>query len=258
MHGLYDIYEEISTTMQPDAVLVEYAGEMLHGGCIHRDFLRIRNEDELIHEVFRKINTEFRFAELPKLLREEYAKYCAYLELNLRKQFASMPKTSNLVNKADYFFMMNRMRKFISYGPSQISNFFNYRTPLLFVTEYVLSIDPKYRYTRRLVKAVFAKYYPKLAEHRYTGTGVALNASRIKEIASMALALGLNLISRGRIKPHIRPFIDYNEVYRQEMRGFVEDLLLDEITLNKPYFKADYITKLVRDHMKGKRTTPRK
>jgi len=257
-HGLHNIYEEISTTIRPDAVLTGYAGEILHGGYIHRNFLRVKNEDEIVHEVLRKINTVFQFTELPKLLREEYASYRTLLELNLKKQFASLPKTTNLANKADYFFMMNRMRKFVSYGLSQINDFFNYRIPLLFVTEYVFSIDPKYRYARRLLKTLFVKYYPELAKYRYTGTGVALNASRIKEITSGALALGLKLISKNRIKLRIRPLVDYNEVYRQELRDFVESILLDKTTLTRPYFKADYISKLVRDFIKGKENNAEK
>jgi len=257
-HGLYNIYEEISTIIRPDAVLVGYAGEILHGGYIHRDFLRAKNEDEIVREVLRKINTVFQFAELPKLLREEYAKYCTLLELNLKKRFASLPKTANLVNKVDYFFMMNRMRKFISYGLSQINDFFNYRVPLLFVTEYVFSIDPKYRYARRLIKTLFVKHYPELAKYRYTGTGVALNASRIIEIVSQALSLGLKFISKNRIKLWIRPFIDYNEVYRQELRDFVENILLDNTTLTRPYFKAEYISKLLRDFMRGKENNAEK
>ena len=154
--------------------------------------------------------------------------------------------------------MMNRMRKFISYGLSQINDFFNYRIPLLFVTGYVFSIDPKYRYSRRLIKTPFIKHYPKLAKYRYTGTGVALNASRIKEKFSQALALGLKLISKNRIKLWIRPYIDYNEVYRQQLRDFVEGILFDETTLTRPYFKADYMSKLVRDFMKGKENNAEK
>jgi len=259
-HGLYNIYEEISTTIRPDAVLTGYAGEILHGGYIHRDFLRAK-KDEIVHEVLHKINTIFQFTELPQLLREGYAKYCTFLEpleLNLKKQFSLLPKTTNLVNKVDYFFMMNRMRKFISYGLSQINDFFNYRIPLLFVTGYVFSIDPKYRYSRRLIKTLFIKHYPKLAKYRYTGTGVALNASRIKEKFSQALALGLKLISKNRIKLWIRPYIDYNEVYRQQLRDFVEGILFDETTLTRPYFKADYMSKLVRDFMKGKENNAEK
>lgn len=167
-------------------------------------------------------------------------------------------KTANLVNKVDYFFMMNRMRKFISYGLSQINDFFNYRVPLLFVTEYVFSIDPKYRYARRLIKTLFVKHYPELAKYRYTGTGVALNASRIIEIVSQALSLGLKFISKNRIKLWIRPFIDYNEVYRQELRDFVENILLDNTTLTRPYFKAEYISKLLRDFMRGKENNAEK
>jgi asparagine synthase (glutamine-hydrolysing) len=108
-----------------------------------------------------------------------------------------------------------------------------------------------------------AELAPELAKIPYQRTGVAptmpILAHRIGFLAKGSykfLARKLRAKTHGFISlPHKIGYPDLDDWIRHDknLRQFLESILLDRKTLARGYFNPDFVTQMVKDHVKGKK-----
>jgi hypothetical protein len=122
--------------------------------------------------------------------------------------------------------------------------------------DFALTVPPGLLFERYLPKALLTTRFPNLAGIPIAGTGRPL-LSNARDVAAQVKALltwhlkrrGLaKLAPRGR-----RPYKDYDGWFRTLLRPWVEQLLLDRRTLDRGYFRPDYVRGLVAAHMNGEK-----
>jgi hypothetical protein len=115
-------------------------------------------------------------------------------------------------------------------------------------------VPPGFLFGRYLVEAAFIRTFPKLAQVPVPGDGLPMVAcSRELRIrAGKLLRWHLNRVGLERLAgPERRPYKDYNNWFRTGLRGWVEEILLDSHTLDRGYFKPEFVRQLVAQHMAG-------
>jgi hypothetical protein len=120
--------------------------------------------------------------------------------------------------------------------------------------DFALTVPPGFLFERYLPKAVLVAMFPDLASIPIAGTGRPLR-SNARDLAVQARTLlswhlrryGLErLVSRAR-----RPYKDYDRWFRTVLRPWVEGILLDRRSLDRGYFRPEYVRQLVAAHMGG-------
>ncbi|MGE0461438.1 MAG: asparagine synthetase B [Vicinamibacterales bacterium] len=122
--------------------------------------------------------------------------------------------------------------------------------------DFVLTVPPGFLFERHLSKAVLVARFPKLAGIPVTGTGRPLqsNARDLVVQAKSLLSWHLKQRGLGRLAPaERRPYKDYDGWFRTVLHPWVERILLDRRTLDRGYFRPDYVRGLVESHMNGAR-----
>jgi len=120
--------------------------------------------------------------------------------------------------------------------------------------DFVLTVPPGFLFERYLSKAVLIARFPRLAGIPVTGTGRPLqsNARDIAVQAKSLLSWHMKRYGLGWLAPaERRPYKDYDGWFRTVLRPWVEGILLDRRTLERGYFRPDYVRGLVEAHMHG-------
>jgi len=122
--------------------------------------------------------------------------------------------------------------------------------------DFALTVPPGFQLDRYLSKTLLVSMFPDLSAIPIAGTGRPLRScardvvAQVRELLSWHLRrYGLEgLVSRER-----RPYKDYDGWFRTVLRPWVESILLDRRTLDRGYFRPDYVRGLVTAHMNGAR-----
>jgi asparagine synthetase B (glutamine-hydrolysing) len=120
--------------------------------------------------------------------------------------------------------------------------------------DFALTVPPGLLFERYLPKAVLISRFPDLAGIPIAGTGRPLrsNARDIVAQAKTLLTWHLKRRGLGRLAPRERrPYKDYDRWFRTLLRPWLENILLDRRTLDRGYFRPDYVRQLVAAHMNG-------
>jgi len=120
--------------------------------------------------------------------------------------------------------------------------------------DFTLTVPPGFLFERYLPKAVLIQRFPKLAGIPVAGTGRPLRSNARDIMAQVKGLLSWHLKKRGlgRLAPaERRPYKDYDAWFRTVLRPWVEHILLDRRTLDRGYFRPDYVRGLVAGHMQG-------
>jgi asparagine synthetase B (glutamine-hydrolysing) len=164
--------------------------------------------------------------------------------------------SSQLANQRLYFDLTQRVPRMTLNGVEVARRWTVVRLPFADndLVEFVLGIPPGFLFERLLQKAVLVRYYPRLAQIPIAGTGRPLSACardlmiQARNLASWHLrSRGLGWLSaRERV-----PYKDYKGWFRTILRPWLEDILLASRTLDRGYFRPDYVRELVAAHMSG-------
>ena len=268
--GSYAVYPELKRHF--DVVFVGIAGELFRGHkLLGKDTVNAANNNELAEILFRKANSIVPYNEQDRFFSPAYKHIIHHSFHDLCEEIARAGDTS-MVNKTDCFFLRNRVRRFTNLGLVHLRNFFECRTPFLDydLVDYIQTVPLSFRQNRAVLRQVFStSYYPELGntpnalylglrnipmarhlipDQREAKIGLYLAGARTKFVQT------LQSITSARLKfinPH--PIVDTNYWFRTELRDFIESTLLDSKTLARPYFNHEYIAKLIRAHMTGKK-----
>jgi asparagine synthase (glutamine-hydrolysing) len=122
--------------------------------------------------------------------------------------------------------------------------------------DFALTVPPGFLFERYLPKAALVAMFPELAGIPIASTGRPLRANARDLVAQVKTLLSWHLKKRGlgHLAPgERRPYKDYERWFRTVLRSWVEQILLDRRTLDRGYFRPDYVRALVDAHMHGDR-----
>lgn len=154
------------------------------------------------------------------------------------------------------FELLQRQRRFTQFGNELLNSHVNCRTPFADrdLVEFCLTIPAGFRFERRILRDVIIHCFHPLAKVPLDKTGYPLvtcmRELQLRTFYQIKWLLINNKLIDNKEKP-LRPYADYNLWMRNELRSWLESILLDKRTLDRGYLKADAIRKLVSEHMAG-------
>jgi asparagine synthetase B (glutamine-hydrolysing) len=114
--------------------------------------------------------------------------------------------------------------------------------------DFALTIPPGFLFDRYLPKMVLMRHFTRLAQIPIAGTGrpLVFCARDLGVQARDLLAWHLGRVGLGALaaRPR-RPYKDYTGWFRGVLRDWVEELLLDRRSLDRGYFRPDYVKQLL-------------
>jgi asparagine synthase (glutamine-hydrolysing) len=123
------------------------------------------------------------------------------------------------------------------------------------LVEFSINVPPGLLYERRLMIDAFIREFPKLAQIPVAATGFPLMHCS-KDVLARAQHLVKWHLQSTRFKdlagPLRRPYKDYDRWFRSDLRGWVEETLLNPTALQRGYLKPECIRLVVENHMAGK------
>jgi asparagine synthetase B (glutamine-hydrolysing) len=119
--------------------------------------------------------------------------------------------------------------------------------------DFALTVPPGFLFDRYLPKVAFAKHFPRLAQIPIAGGRPLRSCAR--DVLLQARSLLAWHLQRYRLERlagvERRPYKDYDGWFRTLLRPWVEGILLQPRTLERGYFRPEYVRQLVAAHMGG-------
>lgn len=235
----------------------------LGGSFMTERMIKAENINELMLALD-KWYTLFSPSEIRALLSERLR----HMVKDVHHEFAAAVRNAKgdcLLNKADYFTLDTRVRRFTIMGSVIAREFVEESLPTIDneVIDAITGIPPEYRYGHRLYKKFLSALSRELASIPYVKTMVRANASHVfwklgvfylKFVRFVKRALWK--FSRGRIYlPNKHYYIDMGEVWRVSpawRKLLTETVLNDESLCYKlGYLNKEFVKKVVKKHYSG-------
>lgn len=169
---------------------------------------------------------------------------------------------SQLATQRLYFDLTQRVPRMTIHGVQVVRPYAAVRLPFADydLVDFSLEIPPGYMFERYVAQRAFIENYPKYAKVPNPSTGLPM----------ISCAREILLRARNDLRWHLRkrglgfltgadrkPYKDYAGWFRNQLRSWLEGVLLDPRTLERGLFNPDYIRKQVSDHMAGEDRTIR-
>ena len=253
MHALATLTDEVKHV---NVIYKGFLGDALMGHFTDHDWFANYSEDDIIQLFYHSYPITFHVSDQVNLFTKDFylsTKGCVNDTLT---RMLSDTHSINFVNQFFKFDLRQRQRRFVLSGVELVRSQAMVRTPFSDndLVDFMIKAPPGLRMGRHLIKDVFINNFPEFAKVPYTETGYPLmHCGRDLRIRMNAQtrwrlrAAGLNWISA----PKTRPYADYNLWMRTALRDWVIDILLDTRSIERGYFRLEYIRKLVDDHMAG-------
>jgi asparagine synthase (glutamine-hydrolysing) len=120
--------------------------------------------------------------------------------------------------------------------------------------EFVHALPPEFHFDRKLRRAVILRFTRSLARIPYDKDGLPIAGSEISHIAAKLAQKSQSFINR-YIAPvfeeHATLYADYENWLRNELRGWGENILLGERTLQRDIFNPAFLRSLWSRHQSG-------
>jgi len=241
-----------------DVIISAWGPEIVKGQYLDKQILSAKNKDKLLRLIYQKWKIVNETSSL--FSTSYYSKISGTAFRNLKKELEKS-KNKHLANKSDWFVFINREIRLVNLGDTFRRCKFVERAPFSDkdLLDFILKIPPELRYNKRVYLKFLKKMSPELVKIKNNHTGIKADAPSILNKYLPLMRAGFRKIvrivrikSRGLIKiPLKSDYPDYGEWLREDerLRKWVEDILLDESTLNRKYLNRDFIIKMVRDHM---------
>jgi asparagine synthase (glutamine-hydrolysing) len=259
-YGTYILYKELKKCV--DIVFTGVAA----WGYLTSDILRASSQKELVAAILKSIRYVIPPSEQDKFFSGECKKARLSCTQNVEEELEKA-KSTPIENRADHFFLANRVRRCINLGTVHLRTFFEVRLPLLdnALIDYYHTIDPRLRskgrarYVLGRMLSVHAPLLSKIPvecwESPPDSSSLTIRLKLVRAFARKQLRRGLQNVSQGKLTlmdPH--GIVDHNHWFRtRDARDFIEGILLDSKTLSRPYFNSKSIESMVRSHMTGRK-----
>lgn len=259
-HGLG--MEFLLSTVLSRSTFYHFFGE--GSGLLHERQMARASDDEFPELLFRFFNGLVTEETMPAFYSDDYYHKIRDYPRRSFERYLKTIKEKDPVNRVDSFWL----HFFGSYYMSRtlLRNYCEDRVPSLDndFFDFALTVPRKYRFrSQSLYFKLLKRLDFSLAKVVYQRTGVApIMPSVAHKIGFLAkggykfLTRKLRQKSHGLLAlPERIGYPDYGEWIRQDrtLRAFFMEILLSKKTLSRGYFNPSFITKMVREHMDGKR-----
>lgn len=230
------------------------------GEFLNKKILLVENDEELCKLLYDKYSIiNDKTASL--FFSDKYYKYISFQ--NLKKEIEKI-KNKHPANKNDIFIFLNRELRSMVMGFVYQRNVIEDRQPFRDndLIDFALKIPPELRYNYRIYFKFLKKLSPELFDISDSSTNIKIGVPyflhkifSLKKKAMRKIRDIVRIKSRGLIKiPFKSGHPEYGERIRVDkgLKKWVEDILLDERTLNRKYFNRNFIFRMVKDHMNYK------
>ena len=226
--------------------------------------LSSRNEQDLIRNCFERYKTNF---DVNNLFDCDYQQNIEHRALkSIEEVLLNTSDNVPLNAKANNFYINEHIRKLFMGSWVLASNYVEYRAPYwdydLF--EGLLNAPLSLlNFKRRIPKFIIGQNRPELTEipmanfslsTPFYGNKLSALFRYFKDVAGSYSRKYVYPISPNISKKVIftRPYINYDEWMRNELRPFIEGVLLDNRTLSRGYYNVKSLRKMIFGHMSGK------
>jgi len=234
------------------------------GGFLNKKILLVENDEELcklLYDKYSIINDKI----LSFFFSDEYYHKIKDISFqNLKKEIEKI-KNEHPANKNDTFIFLNRELRSMVMGFVSHRCVIEDRQPFRDndLIDFALKIPPELRYNNRIYFKFLKKLSPELYNIPVSSTNIKIGAPyflyKIFSLKKKAMKKIIDIVrikSRGLIKiPFKSGHPEYGKwiIENKGLRKWVEDILLDERTLNRKYFNRNFVLQMVKDHKNYKK-----
>lgn len=186
-----------------------------------------------------------------------------YSEKSVEEKFGRISNSINLFPfQEDIFVILTRCRKSYNVnrgliGHAIIEEYYPFFDNDLF--DFLYSLPPEVRLGHKLYTEIYKKYFPSLAEVPWLETGVSLydevsSLSNVKKNLMRNIRWYVKRATLGRVNLADKDqYAPANEWYRlnKSFRNFINDILLDDRTIARGYFRECGITSMLHKMRRG-------
>jgi asparagine synthase (glutamine-hydrolysing) len=246
---------------QSKEVDVVYSGfliDSLINQDIKREWWANYSTDDAINFLYKDINANelFQNPNVDEIFSLELKRKVSNSFDEIFRETVKTYRAPQLADWHDNMDINQRQRRFTNNGNDLLRSHVICRTPFCDkdLVEFTMKLPPGLRSERYLIIKALEKCFHELAKIPYDRTGFpftpCLRNSRLEfnqqiewQLKKIGLPVNLNKIDHD--------YFDYNKWLRNDLRVWVEDLLLDKRTLERGYFNPNVVRKLVSEHMAG-------
>ena len=247
-----------------DINLNGFAGDLVVGGSyLSKDFVNIKSIDNYVNNVLSNMNEGNISSACGNCdYYSNTSDICTSSLNSIEREVKQNIKTSE---DSDYFFLENRVRRFTLIGTVSSQTKLENRKPFFdnnFI-EFIYSLPNEMRLNHYIYNKMLLKFFPETFKSiPWQKTGVPIGKSKIVAegyyLSRRFKLLTNRLLQKMSLPPIFKDntnYTDYNNWMRgnKELNIYIYDTLLSEKSMNRGYFKSDFIRKLVDDHMSGKK-----
>jgi len=230
---------------------------LLGGSYLRKEFFNVRGFPDFV-KTLEKRCTLFSVTELRKLLNKKIHHKIALARKNFIK-LAKETKGDCFANKADYFFIYTRVRRWTLMGSIINREYIEELLPTIDneVIDIIRHIPPELRYNHRIYRRFLLALNSDLGKIPYQKTLIPPIVPTKLWHLSRVMFFVLHVLERalrGRLK-YKHSYFNFDEALRlsQKWRDLIKEILLNENSLAyiQGYLNREYVTKLVEEHWKG-------
>lgn len=251
-----------------NTVLIGTFGESLFGYNITKELLNSKKPEEAIDFIFKNCIRGISLSEYQDAFCDDFGTQALReLKESFRKTLDSTMMNKNIeypIDFVDYWDYKVRMPRYI-YITFQFMNWFlETRHPFLdneLVDFFAFRLPADLRVDRKFLQKALNYCLPSLHGIRLEHKWVPPDSHPLKVFFGLARRFAMSKtrstierLTRGRLlvlKP--TDYRDYGKWLRTGSKAYAEKILLSPKTLERGYFKPDYIKKIVKEHMIAKR-----
>ena len=242
-----------------DVLYIGFAADLIFGGgYVCDNILNLTDEKKLPSIVYDSFSWFFK-----SWMQKDFFNKSTYEEIknaSIDKIVfrLSQTKADIPINKADYVYLNERVRRFtINANLILLNQKLEYRTPTYDndLVDFALTLPPRLRLNSLLYKELLKRYFPKLARIPWQKDGFPLTASYARRRIQKSMRYRLNHSFNGKFARYVSntEWHDLDNWTRTVNKDFFINILLDKKTLDRPYFNQGYIKEhFIEPHMSGK------
>lgn len=249
-----------------DVVYKGFLGDALLGFAVRRQMWGDYTDDDryAVHRAAHRFHGVLNYepSEEAKLLSDTFAARVGDGAYRAYREGMDRSGSRQIANQRLYFDLTQRVPRMTLNGVEVARTWTAVRLPFgdNDLLDFALTVPPGFQLERYLSKALLISLFPNLSSIPIAGTGRTLRpcardvVAQVRDLLSWHLQGSSlsRLVSRQR-----RPYKEYNTWFRTTLRPWVEGILLDRRTLDRGYFRPDYIRGLVSSHMNGAKQAAR-
>ncbi len=253
MHALATLKEEVS---QARVLFKGYLGDALVGGHLQRALWAGYDDAVLDRYLFQKYCVLLPEEDQEALFSNAFQEALGGALFPSFRETVHESSSALPANRQDHWDIIQRQRRFTLNGVELVRSQAVVRLPFSDkdLVEFMLTVPPGLRFERLVMKGLLALDFPELAKVPRTPDGLPLMPCRrdLRIRASHLVRWRLRQAGLKWVKPpRKKPYADYSQWLRSALRPWVEHVLLDRKSLQRGYFRADAIGRLVSEHMNG-------